>query len=182
MATNIYSVETKKNCFAAYMDGMSLRDSADRFHVNIDTLRGWSSSGKWHVHKRELEEQAQVNFMAKYRGLVMDKRIDVTQRNILMAEVIDTRLFDIFEEKDKDGKPTYLSPANMKDLTSAAKASADIASRAVGVSDKADPLAISGGGTISGPSTIVNIGMMPSPIDTVPEADIVEEPRKAPFM
>lgn len=171
-----YSVEQKNACFMAYMSGLTSKEIAQEYNVNFHTIKAWAKDDKWLAQKNELEDQKAMNFMMKYKNDLMEHRLVVMRRHLGIGEKLEKRIEQILDSS------AYISASQILDLSRAMKSAGDVTARAVGMTDKNDPLAFtneSGGKGVLTSGIIINVGGMPSPIKKA--QDIVEVKHKAPF-
>ena len=158
----------KQTAFQLYLTRQSHADICKQCdNLSPHTLKEWINKGEWRKQRDELEEQAKQNFVAKYKSLILANRVDVTNRHLNISKALEQRIADKLE----DNKANY-DDEELLNYARALKSASDVSARAVGLSDKIDPLAE--GGQIHGSGMIINIGMQASPVKTVKPVTDVE--------
>ncbi len=98
----------------------------------------------------------------------MANRIDVTNRHLNISKVLEKRIADkLLDDTAQFDDEQLLNYAR------ALKSSTDVSARAVGLSDKIDPIAENP--AMNGQGMIINIGMQASAVKPIKKADFVEE-------
>ena len=158
----------KQTAFELYLTRKSHADICKQCdNLSPHTLKEWINKGEWRNQRDELEEQAKQNFVAEYRQLILANRVDVTNRHLNISKALEQRIADKLTDTNKS-----YDDEELLNYARALKSASDVSARAVGLSDKIDPLAE--GGQIHGSGMIINIGMQASPVKTVKPVSDVE--------
>lgn len=158
----------KQTAFELYVQRQSHKDICEKCNdLSPHTLKEWINKGEWRKQRDELEEQAKQNFVQKYRNMVLSNRIDVTSRHLDISKALEQRIAD----KLLDDSRNY-DDEELLNYARALKSASDVSARAVGLSDKVDPIADNP--AAAGNGMIINIGMQASPVKSA-DVQIVEE-------
>ena len=161
----------KQTAFELYLTRQSHADICKQCdNLSPHTLKEWINKGEWRKQRDELEEQNKQNFVAKYRSLILSNRVEVTNRHLDISKALEKRIAD----KLLDDNAVF-DDEQLLNYARALKSSTDVSARAVGLSDKIDPIAENP--AIAGNGMIINIGMQASPVKPVKPAnvEIIEE-------
>jgi|TARA_Y100000289_G_scaffold18600_1_gene17856 transposase-like protein len=159
----------KQSAFELYLSRHSHADICKQCdNLSPHTLKEWINKGEWRKQRDELEEQNKQNFVAKYRSLILSNRVDVTNRHLNISKALEKRIADKLE----DNNANY-DDEELLNYARALKSASDVSARAVGLSDKVDPIAEGPG--IAANGMIINIGMQASPVKPVVNGEIIEE-------
>jgi|TARA_Y100000289_G_scaffold41922_1_gene41590 transposase-like protein len=166
---NLSPKDWKSTAFQLYLQRKSHADICEQCEqLSPHTLKEWITKGEWRKQRDELEEQAKQNFIAEYKSVILANRIDVTNRHLNISKVLEKRIADkLLDDTAQFDDEQLLNYAR------ALKSSTDVSARAVGLSDKIDPIAENP--AMNGQGMIINIGMQASAVKPIKKADFVEE-------
>lgn len=133
------------------------------------TLKEWINKDGWRKQRDELEETAKQNFVQKYRSLILANRIEVTNRHLDISKALEQRIGD----KLLDDKRNF-DDEELLNYARALKSASDVSARAVGLSDKVDPIAENP--AAAGNGMIINIGMQAQPIKQANIINVEDNP------
>jgi transposase-like protein len=158
----------KQTAFELYLTRKSHADICKQCdNLSPHTLKEWINKGEWRNQRDELEEQAKQNFVAEYRQLILANRVDVTNRHLNISKALEQRIADKLTDTNKS-----YDDEELLNYARALKSASDVSARAVGLSDKIDPIA--DGTTVGTSGMIINIGMQASPVKPVKAASNIE--------
>jgi hypothetical protein len=173
------SLQLKQLIFERYMKGDSLRTASREFDVSYDVAKNWYRKEKWKDQRKELELETQQNFLSQHRSLILKNRVDVTQRHLTLSKEIETAILQKIAVNPGEALKDFTTE-QLLNLARAAKSATDVSARAVGLSDKIDPLQDGNGNIVigAGAGGIINIGMKPEvikPAKSIREVEVVKE-------
>lgn len=171
----------KPIAFDMYMKGHTHKEIIEQAEVSDFLLKKWIREEKWKDQRNELVEQTQQNFIQKHHRFIMDQRIETMGRHVRISKKLEERIELMVEKKLANGEIGHLTDEEVLNIAKALKSATDVSARAVGLSDKIDPISNQ---VATNNGTIVNIGMKALPIESedIPIADVeVVEKKPCPF-
>jgi hypothetical protein len=124
-----------------YMARAKSKDICTECEMTKSQLANLIKTKGWVDIRNDLEEEAQENFIQTYKSIIQRNRIEVVNRHLNISRKIDKKIEQMVDRKDKDGKPYTYTPDAILSISRAIKSSSDVAARAVGLSDRIDPIA-----------------------------------------
>ena len=159
--------QQRQVAFEMYMSREKTSDISKATGLSVSQVRALIRKENWKQQRDELEAEIHENFIEKYRKQIQEVRLQVMKRHLVTSKRLDIQVNRILKKFTGD---KTISPDGLLSLARAAKSSADISARAVGMSDRIDPIAE----TPKKAPTLISLNVNVKPVDQL-KARGVEE-------
>ena len=165
--------------YEMYLQGYVPKEIAQKTGLNVYTIRKWVTDGSWKDDRDQLQSEMQQNFKIQLRQTMMDNRIKVTLDHMKLGEILEKQAMSIAVTEEGDLRD--LSPSQFLDVCRGSKSATDIRARAVGMSDRVDPLAEE----VKNSGIIINVGMKAKahdePEEPIADVNVIIDDVEVPF-
>jgi transposase-like protein len=194
-----YPVAVKQRALELYLTtALTIKEIAQKVGVAYGTVTVWSSRHKWAAVREKYADELRKSFEMEQLDIAKQNRTKVIRRQLGTSENLDDTInaeLDTLSENamDKNGHRKTVGTGKIADLARAAKASADIAARAVGL-DKYSTMADDQNKQQNQSPVLINIApsgpandewgveaRKPKPIDASPMAEDTTNKPEDPF-
>lgn len=175
METEITSLQNRNTAYELYLQGYMPKEIEKKTGLNIHTIRTWVSIYHWKQSRDELQNEMQQNYKIQLRQTLMENRIKTTIDHMRLGEHLEKAVSKGI--LDEHGELKDLSISQIQDACRAGKDATSIRARAVGMSDKVDPLAEE----VRRGSIIISVGMKAKPASAIMEANDINVETDAEF-
>jgi hypothetical protein len=149
--------KNRLTAYELYLQGYMPKEIASKTGLNINTIRAWASANNWKQAREDLQHELQQNYKIKLRQTMMDNRIKTTHDHMVLGEKLEKAVLRVIQ--DEEGELRNLTASQVQEVCRAGKDATSIRARAVGMSDKVDPLA----DEVRKGSIIISVGMRARP-------------------
>lgn len=164
------ATQDRQTAYEMYLQGYTPQEIASKTGLNKYTVRKWVTDGNWKEDRDELQAELQQNYKIQLRQTMMDNRIKTMQDHMKLGENLEKLVHKTIMDDEGDFK--QLGAKAVMEVCRGAKSAADIRARAVGMTDRVDPLA----DEVKNSNIIINVGMKakaaPAEQDDIPHAEV----------
>ena len=155
-------IEKRNVCFQLYLDRKTFTKISEETGVALRTVKHWAAKMKWSKQRDEFDADLEKNFQWRQKTLLMNHRVRVTQKHLDVTTKMYKHIEGALDRKNDDGSMVSYTPAQINDLARAMKSTTEVDGKAVGITDKVDPLLAPAqqGGLIAS-QMIIQVGGMP---------------------